>query len=214
MIGRTIVAVAALFLAATVSATAAPLEAEIRTILREEAVVGAAVVIVDGNGPPLVIHHGQADRTSGRSVGPDTLFRIGSVSKNLTSLMATRLAASGALDLQAPHTLDADPDLLLAALLNLLDNAERHGAQQVRLQTLSPVALLLQDDGPGMPEAQRAQRQAALDQQHDDDLQGLGLVLADRVCRAHGSRLHLLPSSRGLRLWLGLSAQATVPPEA
>lgn len=133
---------------------------------------------------------------------------------DLPALLARWPLPSITLDLQAPHTLDADPDLLLAALLNLLDNAERHGAQQVRLQTLSPVALLLQDDGPGMPEAQRAQRQAALDQQHDDDLQGLGLVLADRVCRAHGSRLHLLPSSRGLRLWLGLSAQATVPPEA
>ena len=133
---------------------------------------------------------------------------------DLPALLARWPLPSIAFDLQATHTLDADPDLLLAALLNLLDNAERHGAQQVRLQTLSPVSLVLQDDGPGMPEDQRARRQAALDRQHDDGLQGLGLVLADRVCRAHGGRLQLMPSPRGLRVWLGLSTQAQPPAEA
>lgn len=133
---------------------------------------------------------------------------------DLPALLARWPLPSIALDLQATHTLDADPDLLLAALLNLLDNAERHGALRVRVQTLTPVALLLQDDGPGMPESERVRRQAALDAQDDDGLQGLGLVLADRVCRAHGGRLHLLPSPGGLRVWLGLSKQAKPPIES
>lgn len=89
----------------------------------------------------------------------------------------------------------ADSDLLAAALLNLLDNAVRHGAHQVRLDCPAAQRLRLRDDGPGVP-AQRLQtlRQALQAQDYEGRQWpglGLGLMLADRVARAHGGLLHL-----------------------
>lgn len=89
----------------------------------------------------------------------------------------------------------ADSDLLAAALLNLLDNAVRHGAQRVWLDQPAPQRLRLRDDGPGVP-ASRLQglRQALATQDYEGrhgPALGLGLMLADRVARAHGGGLHL-----------------------
>lgn len=101
---------------------------------------------------------------------------------------------------------DADPDLLAAALLNLLDNAVRHGARQVRVQ-LAPRCVTLHDDGRGTDDARRAAMQAALDRQDWEDRSsglGLGLMLADLVARAHGGRLRLLPAPAGFAVALGL----------
>lgn len=91
--------------------------------------------------------------------------------------------------------LDADPDLLAAALLNLLDNARRHGARQVTVR-VEPAGdgaqrIVVQDDGRGMPAAERERLAAALQAQQYDALPGLGLMLADLVARAHGGALEL-----------------------
>lgn len=93
------------------------------------------------------------------------------------------------------HTrLAADPDLLAAALLNLLDNAHRFHARQVTITTLQAGAhsiLRVQDDGDGCPPATRALLQQALRQQAYGDssgMRGLGLVLTDLVARAHGGQ--------------------------
>lgn len=98
----------------------------------------------------------------------------------------------------APGTqVHADADLLAAALLNLLDNAQRHGAARVWIEPLPGAGLRIRDDGPGVPPARRAQLQAALDAQAYDSATGLGLMLADRVARAHGGRLRLAPAEAG-----------------
>jgi signal transduction histidine kinase len=98
----------------------------------------------------------------------------------------------------------ADPDLLAAALLNLLDNAQRHGAQQVTVSAdraevdgVAFVSISLQDDGSGLAEAHRLRLQGALDTQDYEGTTGLGLMLADRVARTHGGSLHLLPVAAG-----------------
>ena len=95
------------------------------------------------------------------------------------------------IDLQAPQPLDADPDLLAAALANLLDNAQRHGASRVTVSTPSAHTLRLDDDGPGVTAERREALRAALDAQAYDGVPGLGLTLADLVARAHGGRLRL-----------------------
>jgi signal transduction histidine kinase len=108
-----------------------------------------------------------------------------------------------------------DGDLLSAALLNLLDNAHKHGAKHVQItwQRNEPEApgwsLDILDDGPGMAEAARQQTQAALDGQHYEQLGGLGLMLGDLIARAHGGRLCLQSSAQGFHVKLsGLDAAA------
>jgi signal transduction histidine kinase len=98
---------------------------------------------------------------------------------------------------RATQTVRADPDLLAAALMNLLDNAQRHGATRVVLSTPSPQTLRLEDDGPGIASAQRQALADALAVQDYDRVPGLGLVLADLVARAHGGRLHLAERAAG-----------------
>jgi signal transduction histidine kinase len=95
-----------------------------------------------------------------------------------------------------PVPLKADAELLAAALLNLLDNAQRHGARCVRLSAHGANGLCLQDDGPGVTEAERLAILAALDSNTDHDHR-LGLRLADLVARAHGGRLNLPATPEG-----------------
>ena len=128
-------------------------------------------------------------------VGLLTLFRSGlelqRVPLNLYTLME-RLAPEGlAVRVVATHAVSGDADLLTAALLNLLDNAQRHGAREVVLSTPAPEVLRLHDDGEGADASRRRGWQQALDSQDYQGRTGLGLMLADLVARAHGGRLRL-----------------------
>ncbi len=95
-----------------------------------------------------------------------------------------------------PLPVHADAELLAAALLNLLDNAQRHGARTVHLRAHGANGLCLQDDGPGVSDDERQAILAALDSNTDHDHR-LGLRLADLVARAHGGRLSLPPTPEG-----------------
>ena len=105
---------------------------------------------------------------------------------------------------RAEGVVQADADLLAAALLNLLDNARRHGAAEVSLSVPVPGTVRVQDDGPGLPPAQRAELQRALLAQDHARMPGLGLVLADAVGRAHGGGLDLPDVPHGFAVDLRL----------
>jgi len=146
-------------------------------------------------------------------VGLLALFRSGVELQrqplNLPALLE-RLAPEGlSVDVQASHALSGDADLLTAALLNLLDNARRHGARRVHISTPAPEVLRLHDNGEGADATRRQAWQDALDHQDYQGRTGLGLMLADLVARAHGGRLRLLPSADGFALELQLAAPAT-----
>jgi signal transduction histidine kinase len=103
---------------------------------------------------------------------------------------------------------DADPDLLAAALINLLDNSVRYGAHHARFalsvhQGLATITLV--DDGHGVGEERRLALDGALARQHYEEGMGLGLMLADRVARVHGGRLRIdaVPQGFGVSLTLG-----------
>jgi signal transduction histidine kinase len=143
-----------------------------------------------------------------------TLFRSGTEVKprpiDLQHLV-NHLSISGlSLHIDASAALTADADLLAAALMNMLDNASRHGAHAVSISSLPAAAgqgIHIADDGPGIGAAHRQRLQAALDAQQYEGHMGLGLMLADLVCRAHGGRLVLCETSRGFAADLWLSAR-------
>lgn len=115
----------------------------------------------------------------------------------LSDLLAPLAFGELRLDLTGCDEIDADPDLLSAVLLNLLDNAQRHRARRVQLDLARQAGwnhLRLHDDGEGCaPEGLQVLRQALQRQDYraDSGLKGLGLVLADLVMRAHGGQVEL-----------------------
>ena len=94
-------------------------------------------------------------------------------------------------------TLDADLGALRRALGNLIHNAARHARSHVKVHTLATrttVTLHVDDDGPGIPVADRErilEPFVRLDEARDRDAggAGLGLALAARVAQVHGGRL-------------------------
>jgi signal transduction histidine kinase len=136
------------------------------------------------------------------------LFRVGAeVNRSEVDLSAllAHLPVEG-IEVQAPGgaTLDADPDLLAAALANLLDNAQRYGARKVVLSVPAPGTLRVHDDGPGATPARRQELASALAAQDYEGHTGLGLMLADLVARAHGGLLTLVEVPVGFALDLRL----------
>lgn len=104
--------------------------------------------------------------------------------------------------------LTADADLLTAAVLNLIDNALRHGGGSVTLSTPAPNVLRVHDEGPGVDKVRRSALQHAIDTQDYSGRTGLGLMLADLVARAHGGSLVIPAEASGFTVVMRLEAQA------
>ncbi len=108
---------AALFLAAAGASAVEPgpagpgsaeawarIDAFVRERLAAEKIPGIGVAVADATGRTSERYFGVADLKTGRSVGPETLFQIGSLSKAFTAALVLRLAEAGRLDLEAPVT--------------------------------------------------------------------------------------------------------------
>ncbi|OKH97249.1 hypothetical protein A6A06_32225 [Streptomyces sp. CB02923] len=117
---------------------------------------------------------------------------------------ARRPAGGGArlvVEAGEPVPVRGDPAQLERLLTNLVDNALRYAASEVRVTARAEegeggaVAVLdVTDDGPGIPEAAREQvfeRFARLDAARDRETggTGLGLAIARGIARAHGGGL-------------------------
>ncbi|MCU1751645.1 sensor histidine kinase [Pseudomonas sp. 6D_7.1_Bac1] len=103
-----------------------------------------------------------------------------------------------------------DREDVLELLGNLLDNACKWADAEVRLsivETVEGFGLVVEDDGPGIPEAQRDQvfsRGARLDEQIDGH--GLGLGIVRDIVEAWGGELVLQESE-----WGGLKVRVFLP---
>lgn len=116
---------------------------------------------------------------------------------------------------------DGDPEILRRAFDNLVQNALRHCVREVHLTVAArerSAHILVRDDGPGVP---RADRERIF---HPRDRgsapigagRGLGLAIAREIARAHGGDLTLDPIGPGarFRLVLPLSGAAPTRPRA
>jgi signal transduction histidine kinase len=105
-------------------------------------------------------------------------------------------------------------ELVGQALANLVDNAMKYGRPGgvIRLSVdpvpgAGTVTLAVDDDGPGIPEAQRAEalrRFGRLDPARPTGGAGLGLALAAAVARLHGGAIVLGDNAPGLSVRLVL----------
>ena len=112
--------------------------------------------------------------------------------------------------------MDADAVRLTEVLANLLTNAIRHGpagtSVTVRIRSEGrDVVFEVDDDGPGIPPAERDnvfRPFYRLDhaRNQDDGNSGLGLAIARDIARSHGGDIALGASSMG-----GLRATMRVP---
>ncbi|WP_459705816.1 ATP-binding protein [Stutzerimonas marianensis] len=106
-------------------------------------------------------------------------------------------------DMQLPAgaTLPLEQGALMELLGNLLENAYRLCVRQVRIryrQEADQLLLSIEDDGPGVPVAQRARivrRGERLDVQHAG--QGIGLAVVKDILDSYGGELRLDDSSLG-----------------
>jgi len=109
-----------------------------------------------------------------------------------------------------------DPDLLAQAVTNLLENATRHTPAGSRIRLILPpvsgdgaIRILLEDDGPGVPEADRERvlrRFVRLDRSRATPGSGLGLALVAAIVQWHGGTLALEEAGPGLRVVVSLPA--------
>ena len=97
-----------------------------------------------------------------------------------------------------PLELHGDPDLLAAAVANLVDNAVRHGAATVQVSAEragSSQWIEVLDDGPGVAPERLATLRSALAKFDAsglvDETLGLGFTVAAMVARAHGGTVEL-----------------------
>jgi signal transduction histidine kinase len=117
-------------------------------------------------------------------------------------------------DLADGVTMTGDRLRLTRLLTNLLDNAERHAAEQVTVTVRSEIGsavLEVRDDGTGIAPEHREtvfQRFARLDAARSRDAggTGLGLPIARDIAEAHGGSLTIEDSRRGARFVLRLPA--------
>jgi signal transduction histidine kinase len=105
-----------------------------------------------------------------------------------------------------PVTIRGDRDLLFQSVCNLLDNAIKHAARGRRItlvveRSAAAAQLIVRDDGPGVPEAQRGRMSErfyrSASTRHAPGA-GLGLSFVAAVAELHGSSLTFEDGRPGL----------------
>jgi signal transduction histidine kinase len=114
-----------------------------------------------------------------------------------------------------------DPLLLAQAIGNLIDNALKyvpdrgHVVVQACSRADGAVEILVADDGPGIPEAEKpkvVERFYRGDQSRGTPGVGLGLSLVQAIAKLHGSALELLDNRPGLRARMVIPANGGAVP--
>jgi signal transduction histidine kinase len=149
----------------------------------------------------LVLARLDADTAPRSPSGPVEVDEVvtAAVGRHTGGRVVVRAAGEGGLCVQGDH------DELVRVLTNLLDNAVRHAHNRVEVgaeRRGGRVALLVDDDGPGVPQEDRErvlQRFARLDEARDRDAggSGLGLAIVRELVERRGGRVLLADSPLG-----------------
>jgi signal transduction histidine kinase len=110
----------------------------------------------------------------------------------------------------------ANRQLLFQALANLIDNAIKYAPRGGRVEVGAKggdgmVEILVADDGPGIPEQDRArvlEPFVRLDRSRSEPGNGLGLALVAAIVKLHRARIVLADNAPGLRVSLLMPAAA------
>jgi signal transduction histidine kinase len=113
-------------------------------------------------------------------------------------------------DLATALPMTGDNDLLTQMIANLVENALRHTPEGTRVEvrgdtTTRGAALIISDNGPGVPAADRTRifgRFYRLDATRSTPGHGLGLSLVAAIAELHGLRLAVADNCPGLRIAL------------
>ena len=111
--------------------------------------------------------------------------------------VAEEAGRSFEIDIVPDLTMNGDPALLGRMIANLLDNAMTHGAGAIRVALAAGPVLVVADEGPGVPAAERAavlDRFVRLDRSRATPGTGLGLALVKAAAQAHGGSVVLGPA--------------------
>jgi two-component system sensor histidine kinase TctE len=124
--------------------------------------------------------------------------------------LAHKRGVALALEAEQPVWIDGEPTLLTELLSNLLDNALAHTPidGNVVLRVREEGVLEVEDDGPGIPEAERAKVFARFYRVHQQGQgAGLGLAIVGEIVRAHRATIELDQGALG-----GLLVKVRFPP--
>ncbi|KVO84542.1 histidine kinase [Burkholderia ubonensis] len=131
---------------------------------------------------------------------------IDSIAGSIANDVADRGLAFDVSTRDAPASHECDPKLVARALLNLIRNGLRYAAKTVALAATAradgALVLTVDDDGPGIPAADRArvfEPFQRLDSSRDRQTGGfgLGLAIVRRVALVHGGDVRLEDSPLG-----------------
>lgn len=111
-----------------------------------------------------------------------------------------------AMEACGPAPVEGDPELLGQMLANLVENALRHAGEGAKVRVRAErrpdgVAVTVGDDGPGVPEAERARvlnRFYRLERSRTTPGSGLGLALVAAIAKLHGGDIALTDGAPGL----------------
>jgi signal transduction histidine kinase len=148
-----------------------------------------------------------AEAESGARRQPFAPVALREVVTNLLELYDAAAEAQGVTlvaDIRDEPVVLGDQDLLATILANLLDNALKYAGSPAKIEVrvtheLDKITLIVQDDGPGIPAAERSkvlQRFYRLNQRQQGN--GLGLSIVAAVTHLHGGTLSLEDAAPGL----------------
>ncbi len=109
---------------------------------------------------------------------------------------------------EEPGVVQGETHLLFRAIYNVVENAIRYTPEQGQVKiVLKGTCLVVEDNGPGIPEFEREnvfQRLYQLDKSRQDQGFGLGLSIVKAILQLHGGRIQLEDNHPGLRVILQL----------